>query len=466
MALADRVTALMVRPAEAEVVRADPVTLEEFGYLLGRGRGNSISTKAGTVVGPQRVLGITAWYSGVRYLSEAVAGLPWDHFMRLGADERERRAPQAWLASPDVEQTWYGFVEFAMMSLLHRGNSYSFKLRNGAGQVVGLRELRPDRVTAGQAPDGTKRFLVDQIERPFTAREVLHIPGLCYDGRVGLNPIAANAEALGAVAATDDYAARFFGSGTHLGGVISVPQELDDTQARDLRAVWDRFHQGLQNAHQTGVLSKGATYTPLALNAKDTQLIASRQWGVLEVARVLRIPPHKLYELSRATFSNIEHQAIEAVVDSVRPWVQRIEAAINADPDLVLPGHFVEANLEGLLRGDSAARASFYTSGINGGWLSPGKAARKENLPAPPELDYYLRPLNMEVVREGQNLDEAKSERTWQEVGLPALVAGGLMTPNEAREQLGLPPIAGGDKRIDIASLVEAGAAPTVGGSE
>ncbi len=126
---------------------------------------------------------------------------------------------------------------------------------------------------------------------------------------------------------------------------------------------------------------------------------------------MLRIPPHKLYDLTRATFSNIEHQAIEAVTESIRPWVVRIETAINSDPDLVLPGHYIEASLEGLLRGDSAARVAYINGGIAGGWMTPARGARLENLPAPPELEYYQRPLNVDVIRPGQPVeDQATTE--------------------------------------------------------
>lgn len=386
--------------ARAEIRRSDPVSMEEFGYLLGASRGQSTRTKSGVSVGAKRALGLTAWYSGARYLSESVAFLPWHHYQRLDQDSRERRAKQPWLERPDVEQTFPGLVEFWVMSMIHKGNGLAFKLRNQASQVVGLREIHPDRTTPGQAPDGTKRWAID--DQVYSTRDILHIPGLAYDGRVGLNPIQTFADALGAVAAADDYAGRFFGASTHMGGLITVPQALSGTQAEALREEWDQFHQGLLNAHKTGVLSKGATYTKLALNAEDAQLLESRQYGIAEVSRMLRIPPHKLYDLSRATFSNIEHQAIEAVTDSIRPWVARIENAINSDPDLVLPGHYVEASLEGMLRGDSAARAAYLAAGINGGWMMPSRAARLENEPAPPELDYYLRPLNMAVIRPGQ----------------------------------------------------------------
>jgi phage portal protein BeeE len=131
-------------------------------------------------------------------------------------------------------------------------------------------------------------------------------------------------------------------------------------------------------------------------------LIETRKFEVTEVARYLGVVPHKLYDLERATFSNIEQQAIEEIVDGIRPWVERFEAFINFDPHLLPAGNFIEFDLEGLLRGDSAARGAFYTALINAGVMMPYTAAKKENLPAPEELKYYLRPLNMAVIREGQ----------------------------------------------------------------
>lgn len=436
MALLDRIA---VEATRRDAVRAaDPVSLEEFGKILASGRTAQTASKAGTMVGARRALGITAWYSGARYLAEGVAGLPWHHFARMGEDSRMRRAPQEWLATPDLDQTWYGIVEFVVMSLLHEGNAFAFKLRNTVGQVVGLREIHPCRVTGGIAPDGSKRFLVDKGTIEFTTREILHIPGLAYDGRYGLNPIRTFADSLGAVAAADDYAGRFFSSGSHMGGVITVPQVLKPGERESLRQEWDEFHAGLLNAHRTGVLSKGAEYNRISLNAADAQLLETRQFGIAEVARMLRIPPHKLYDLTRATFSNIEHQAIEAVTDSIRPWVIRIENAINADADLVLPGHYVEASLDGLLRGDAAGRAAAYSAGITGGWLTPGSVARKENEPAPPELDYYLRPLNMDVIHPGVPAaadDGAENARAVAEIlqKVYLAVGAGVITEDEGR---------------------------------
>ncbi|MGL5936381.1 MAG: phage portal protein [Cetobacterium sp.] len=364
--------------------------------MLGRDQGSAFRSKAGPTVGVHRALGITAWWSGVRFLSEGVSFLPVHTFRRTSAG-REQRADPPWLAAPDVEQTWQGLVEHWMMSLLHTGNAYAFKLRDNVSRVSGLREIHPERVTVHVAPDNRKRFVLDHdTNRLWTTRDILHIPGLAYNGRSGLNPLRAQAESLGAVAATDDYAGRWFGSGTHLGGIISLPNPLTGTQAQDLRQEWDRFHEGITNAHKTGVLSAGATYDRITLNADDAQMLESRQYGVTEVARILRIPPHKLYDLSRATFSNIEHQSIEAVVDGIQPWVERIEAWVNADPDLI-PGRqqYIEFSLEGRLRGDTATRYAAYSAAVGRPWMAPDEARSKENLPPIPGGDKVAMPLNM-----------------------------------------------------------------------
>jgi len=390
MMLADRVTA---RTTEVRN-NADPVSLEEFGALLGQTSGTQMKSRAGTSVSAKRALGISAWYSGVRYISEVVAGLP-VHRYRDTPGGRERRADPEWMQRPDVEQPWYGFVEFVLMSLLHRGNSLAFKLRAPSGQVIGLREIHPDRATIGQAPDGTKRFLIDHNETIYTTRNILHIPGLAYDGRVGMNPIQYAADVLGSAAATDEYAARFFSNNTNLGGIISVEHAMTQAEAKDLKAEWEQFHQGILHAHRTGVLSKGARYDRVTLNAEDAQLIQARQYGVLEIARLLRLPPHKLYELSRATFSNIEHQSIEAITDGIQPWCERLEAFINFDPDLTPPRTFIEFQLEGRLRGDTKSRFDAYRSAIGGPWMSTNEGRRLENLPPVEGGDVVLRPLAM-----------------------------------------------------------------------
>lgn len=352
-------------------------------------------------MGPTRALSISAWHRGVRYLTETIASLP-VHTYRDVAGIRSRRTDPPWMRRPDTELPWFGLVEQWMMSELHRGNAYAFKVRNDMQQVVGLRPISPDRVRVGIADD-LKVFRIDN--RPdvgFTTREILHIPGLAYNGCVGLDPLTLMAEGLGRAAAADQFASQSFGQGSHLQAYISVPQPLTDTEAQLTKAQWERFHKGMQNSHEFGVLGNGAKYETVSLTPEQQQLLETRKFEVTEIARFLGVVPHKLYDLEHATFSNIEHQSIEAVVDGIRPWVERFESWINFDPHLLPAGNFIEFQLDGLLRGDSAARAAYYTAGINGGWMMPSSAARHENEAAPVELDYYLRPLNYAVIRPGQ----------------------------------------------------------------
>lgn len=438
--LADRVN------ARADALRsADPITLEEFGALMGQSNGTRATAKSGSTVSAKSALGLSAWYSGVRHISEVMAGLPCHRF-RDSMDGRERRAKPQWMRQPDVEQTWYGLVEFWLMSLLHRGNAYSFKLRNAADQVSGLREIHPDRVTVGQAPDGTKRFLVDDIEVPYSTRDVFHIPGLAYNGRVGMNPIQTFADGLGNVMAAEEYASRFFSNGTNLGGIISVEGAVNQTELKELKREWEDFHQGLLNSHRTGVLSRGSTYQRLALDAEDTQLLQTRQFGVVEVARMLRLPPHKLYDLTNATYSNIEHQSIEATTDGIQPWCERIEAWLNADRDLTPAGTFVEFDLEGRLRGDTKTRYEAYTSAVGGPWAAMNEIRRLENMPPVDGGDTVLRPLNMGDTTQDFPSDgnpDAPPDDTTESRELAEIVqkvylgvVNKVITPREARQLL------------------------------
>lgn len=377
------------------ITRSDPVTLEEFGYLLGRDSGTSVQTRAGVTVGPRKALGIASWYSGVRYISESIAGLPCPTYRDTPAG-RERRSDASWKRQPGPEMPWFALIEFFLMSLLHKGNAYAFKQRNPAGQVVWLLPIHPDRVKPGQTSTGAKVFEVDDV--PFTTREILHIPGLSYDGVLGLNPIQYQAETLGTVAAAEESAGRSFGQGSVIDAYLSVPQSLDQTQADKLKAVWDKHHKGLVNAHELAVMGGGAEYKTIGLDPQQAQLLETRRFGIIEVAQILRLTPHKLYELTHATYSNIEHQAIEVVQDGIVPWCQRIEAWLNFDRDLTVPRSFHEFNVDGLLRGDFKTRMEGYNVGVTGGFIMPSEPRRRENWPHIEGSDVLFQPLNFTTV--------------------------------------------------------------------
>lgn len=380
--------------------RADPVTLEEFGYLLGRMRGTGGTSIAGVEINERRVMGITAWYSGVRYLSESVAFLPVGTYRRLPSDQRERRADPLWLRKPDKGMTRGKLLELWMYSLLHRSICYGFKLRDPVGRVVGMRYLHPDRVTPGVMGDGTKTFEIkmgDGTKKNYTSHDVFSVIWHTEDGFTPISTLQYNRNSLGVVAAGDEFAGRSFSNDSHVSKYIKVDDGVRQ-KPEDLKKVFEQFHKGLSNANEIAVL-KGGDLKPVGLSPQDTQLLESRVYGVQEVARILRVTPHKLYDLSRATFSNIEHQSIESTTDSVAPWPKRFEDAIN-DPeqDLVTNGRYVEFNLEGLLRGDIKSRYESYHVAVLDGWMALDEPRRLENLPPQDGMNVVYRPANVNTV--------------------------------------------------------------------
>ncbi len=422
----------------AEIMRADPVTLEEFGVLMAQGNNGFARSKSGVTVSANSAMGITAWYRGVHWIAETVASLPVHTYRRTLGLGRDRRANPPWLSRPSEQIPWFSLIEFVMMSLLHQGNAFLFRVRNPSSQVVGLLPVHPDNVKYGVA-NGHKMFSVKTADAewtPMTSFEILHIPALSMDGYFGIDPIRALANSLGTVAAGDQFAAGFY-DGTHLGAYISMPGKLEDGDAERLRVEWDRIHKGLGAAHEFGVIGDGASYNTIGLDAEQTQILGARQFGVTEVARMLGVVPHKLYDLSRATFSNIEQQSIEAVTDGIRPWVARIEAFINFDRAMILENNFIEFELDGLLRGDLKSRYEAYAIATGGPWMEANVPRRLENMPPRDELDTVLRPLNMEATDDDP--DDALSPQDFAlMVQKLYLGVGPLISSKEAREVIGL----------------------------
>ena len=436
MALLDRIAS---RASSTITRSADPITLEELGVLLSSNGAHGGRTRAGVTVSNRSALGVPAWYSGTRAISEAVAFLPTGTYRKRLGGIKEQRADPPWLRMPDADLPWGALVEFWIMSLLHRGNAYAFKLRNAAGQVTGLRPIQPHRVRV-IVHDGLKMFIIDgRTDVPFTSRDVLHIRGVSMDGVIGLDPITLHAETIGRISAADEYASRHFGDGHHQGTYLSLQQTLTTAQAAEMADAARELWSGLKNAHKLGVIGAGGELKSLALNPEQLQLLESRRYGVIEVAMLLRMPPHKLYELTRATFSNIEHQAIEWISDSVRPWVERIEMWVNADPDLLPAGNFIEADMEGLKRGDLASEMQAWSTGVNAGLVMPSEPRAKLGLPYVEGTDVLYRPLNMAVYdpatgRVADDTADADAVRAIVEaVQKVYLGVGTVLTTDEAR---------------------------------
>ena len=376
--------------------------------------GGSTSGKAVT---ERSAMQMTAVYSCVRILAEAVAGLPLNlyRYAEDGGKEKAIDHPLYLLLhdEPNPEMSSFVFRETLMTHLLLWGNAYAQIIRNGKGEVIALYPLMPnkmsvDRDSQGQLyytyQRGTDEAIRDKnqtvILRP---SDVLHIPGLGFDGLVGYSPIAMAKNAIGMAIACEEYGAKFFANGAAPGGVLEHPGTIKDPQR--VRESWQSTFGGSGNANKIAVLEEGMKYTPIGISPEQAQFLETRKFQINEIARIFRVPPHMAGDLEKSSFSNIEQQSLEFVKYTLEPWVTRWEQTIQRS--LLSTGeksrYFVKFNLEGLLRGDYQSRMNGYATARQNGWMSANDIRELENLdriPTEEGGDLYLINGNMLPLRD------------------------------------------------------------------
>ena len=362
---------------------------------------------SGKRVNERSSMQMTAVYSCVRILSEAVAGLPL-HFYRYtdnGGKEKAADHPLYFLLhdEPNPEMTSFVFRETLMTHLLLWGNAYSQIIRNGKGEVIGLYPLMPDRMNVERDSKGQLyyEYTVSMDDAPtvkgstvvLPPTEVLHIPGLGFDGLVGYSPIAMAKNAIGMAIACEEYGAKFFANGAQPSGVLEHPGTLKDPSR--VRESWQSTFGGSHNANKVAVLEEGMKYTPISISPEQVQFLETRKFQINEIARIFRVPPHMVGDLEKSSFSNIEQQSLEFVKYTLDPWVSRWEQSMARS--LLTPEekkqYFVKFNVDGLLRGDYQSRMNGYAVGRQNGWMSANDIRELENLDRIPEElggDLYL----------------------------------------------------------------------------
>jgi HK97 family phage portal protein len=349
------------------------------------------STSSGKTVNERTAMQTTAVYACVRILAETIASLPLHTYMNTeSGKEKARDHPIYHLLSdsPNPEMTSFVFRETLMGHLLLWGNSYSQIIRNGHGKVVALYPLLPDKMKVERSENGEIYYLYTREGKEYLLRntEVLHIPGLGFDGLIGYSPIAMAKNAIGMALATEEYGAKFFSNGANPGGVLEHPGVVKDPHR--IRDSWNQVYQGTSNAHRVAVLEEGMKFSPIGIPPEQAQFLETRKYQTEEICRIFRVPPHLVGDLERATFSNIEHQSISFVVHTIRPWLVRIEQSINKAlfTEKEKEKYFVSFLVEGLLRGDYESRMRGYSIGIQNGFMSPNDVRSLENMnPIPPE---------------------------------------------------------------------------------
>ena len=387
-------------------------------------------TTSGKRVNEMSAMQMTAVYSCVRILAEAIAGLPL-HLYRYtdnGSKEKAIEHPLYRLLhdEPNPEMTSFIFRETLMTHLLLWGNAYAQIVRNGKGEVLGLYPLMPNKMSVDRDTDGRLWYTYTRStdEAPtmkgstvkLHPYDVLHIPGLGFDGLVGYSPIAMAKNAIGMGIACEEYGARFFANGAAPGGVLEHPGTVKDPQK--IRDSWNSVYRGTGNAHKVAVLEEGMKYTPIGISPEQAQFLETRKFQINEIARIFRVPPHMVGDLEKSSFSNIEQQSLEFVKYTLEPWVIRWEQSImrallsTQEKEM----YFVKFNLEGLLRGDYQSRMNGYAIARQNGWMSANDIRELENLDrisAEDGGDLYLINGNMlplasagAFAKETQNLNE------------------------------------------------------------
>jgi HK97 family phage portal protein len=364
-----------------------------YTYLFG-------PTTSGKTVNEFTAMQTTAVYSCVRILAEAVASLPL-HVYRYKENGKERvynhHLYHILHNEPNTEMSSFVFRETLMSHLLIWGNAYAQIIRDGAGRVVALYPLLPNKMTVSRDKNGEIYYIYTTTsdENPnfkdygsvvLRKQDVLHIPGLGFDGLVGYSPIAMAKNAVGMTIATEEYGASFFANGANPGGVLEHPGVLKDP--KKVRDSWNEVYRGTTNAHKIAVLEEGMKYQQIGIPPEEAQFLETRKFQINEIARLYRIPPHMVGDLEKSSFSNIEQQSLEFVKYTLDPWVIRWEQAMQRS--LLLPKEkqefFIRLNVDGLLRGDYQSRMNGYSVARQNGWLSSNDIREMEDMnPIPDE---------------------------------------------------------------------------------
>lgn len=361
------------------------------------------ASDSGENVSEATTLSLSAYYCGMRMISETVGSLPLRVYRRTadGRDiARDHVVDPLLHTEPNPEMTAMGLRQTMVAHCIGWGNAFAEIVRRGDGMPSQLWLLLPNRTRPRRADDGSLFYEVrldDGSFRYIPARDVLHVPGLGFDGLRGYSILQVARNSIGYDLAQHKYGSKFFANGGHVSMAAETDNVLGDDAFKRLKSELVSKIGGLNNAHRIALLEAGVKLKPLNITNEDAQFIENKRFSVEEWARWLNMPPHKLKEMTHATFSNIEHQNIEWVVDSLRPWMVRFEQEYNRKLFRQKNVFYAEHNVEGLLRGDTPSRYAAYHIARMDGWLNANEIREKENLNKLSKDigDTYLVPRNM-----------------------------------------------------------------------
>ena len=363
----------------------DRVNGNAYSFFMG-------SSSSGRRVTERTAMQMTAVYSCVRILSETLASLPLHIYESSETNSRKATKHPLYKLlhdEPNPEMTSFIFRETLMTHLLLWGNAYAQIIRNGKGEVLALYPLMPDRMRVDRDEYGQLYYEYMLSDSDANAKEsgavrlstqdILHIPGLGFDGLVGYSPIAMAKNAIGMAIATEEYGAAFFANGATPSGILTHPGVIKNPEA--MRESWSKGFGG-RNSHKVAILEEGMNYTPISIAPNEAQFLETRKFQLNEIARIFRVPPHMVGDLEKSSFSNIEQQSLEFVKYTLDPWVSRFEQAMTRRllTDDEKKNYYIKFNVDGLMRGDYQSRMNGYATARQNGWMSANDIRALENL--------------------------------------------------------------------------------------
>jgi len=401
---------------------------------------NSVGTYSATIVNSDTAFQVNAIYGAISLISDSISTLPVAAFVRRDGARIPFRPTPSWVNKPDVDTTKEAFYGAVIVSLLLDGNAFIRVYSNPRGEVVNMTVLNPHHVEIKRNGLGRVMFDVHGEDRQLSTDEVVFIPDVVRPGHIrGVSRVEALKENFGLAIALQNYAAKFFGSGTQTSGVIEFPGNLTAEQAKALQEGFDARHRGWNKSHRTAIISGGAKYVPTSVENDKAQFLDSRRLAVEDVARAFNIPSMFLNLPGTNTYSSAEMNAIQFVTHCLRPIVGKLESAFSPLMARTQGGEnaFIKFNLDGLLRADINSRMSAYSTGLNAGFLTVNDVRRLEDLRPieDPSADTSRVPLA------NVNVEAADLVATDKRVAMVSKLVLAGFDPAEALSALGLPAI-------------------------
>jgi len=343
---------------------------------------------SGIRITPETALQSSVVYACVKVLAESMASLPIFVYKRNGSSrEKDFKHPlyKVLHHKPNKWQTSFEFREMLMGHILLRGNAYAEKEFDRKMNVVSLTPLDPSRMKVELQANGDVKYTYQKLDG--TARLIpedflLHIKGMSNDGVKGFSVINSTPNPVGLALALEKHGASLFKNSANPGGLLKHPAKLSDVAHKRLKDSWNEIHQGAQNSGKMAILEEGLEWVKVGMDNTDSQMLENRKFQTEEICRMFRVPPHLIQDLSRSTFSNIEHQSIDFVQHTLLPWCKRWEEALEIRllEEEQLETHFIEFLLDGLLRGDFLTRQNGLAVQRNNGIINANEWRALENM--------------------------------------------------------------------------------------